>query len=52
MAKQKTTLRLIIIMMVVAERFLYKQKHNMMVKAAEQRLALQETEAGRSERNG
>jgi len=32
----------IIIMMVVAERFLYKQKHHMMVKAAERRLTLQE----------
>ncbi len=36
----------IIIMMVVAERFLYKQKHNMMVKTAEQRLKLQESAAG------
>ena len=42
----------IIIMMVVAERFLYKQKHNMMVKAAEERLALQESGSGRSEKNG
>ena len=35
----------IIMMLVVAERFLYKRKHKMMVKAAEQQLAAQESEA-------
>jgi len=42
----------IIIMMVVAERFLYKQKHRMMVKAAERRLAILEGEKKGAVRNG
>ena len=34
----------IIIMLVVAERFLYKQKHKLMVRAAEKQLELQQTQ--------
>lgn len=36
----------IIIMLVVAERFLYKQKHRMMVKATNQQMAIQEKTKG------
>ena len=36
----------IIIMLVVAERFLYKQKHRMIIRAAEKRLAMQKMEKG------
>ena len=34
----------IIIMLVVAERFLYKQKHKLMVRAAEKQLELQQAQ--------
>ena len=36
----------IIIMLVVAEHFLYKQKHRMIIRAAEKRLAMQKMEKG------
>ena len=38
---------LIIIMLVVAERFLYKQKHRMMVKAAEKELEFRNQQAAK-----